>query len=394
MARGLEEPTTNLRDQGHHFAGDIPSKPQKMLSLKPSKPVFPGFRPLDGQNYRIIGRGTAGTVFEIPGTDCAIKKGSDTKVVWNDFLLTNEAQIAFLETRGILQEAFPEVVIPRVAACTCFWLPDYDEYWMENLSKFPESHRNISTAFLVDKIPSLSFKLRERLIDEYFEDNAKIQEEAQKTEGNQHCLVRVYMGENESDDQKDMAYDSLENFPMRLNMLEDCVDDVRLLAAEMAIALTVIHWQAQIDAMDCEFVLGGALAKSPERRRLLTISKDITTDSEPRNITEERVFNRRDIEMWVLDFDKASRIDLTEEDVDKRLVPAFLGNDPYFPRPDVDMHLWDHFSKVYLKASHIILSHRKVDDSIMILPLRFLRKVEAMVEKQKSWDLEERVVFG
>lgn len=62
----------------------------------------------------------------------------------------------------------------------------------------------------------------------------------------------------------------------------------------------------------------------------------------------------RSTHVWVLDFDKATTIDFTANDVDKKLVPAFLGNDPYYPRPDVDEELWEEFSRVYLRASQVI----------------------------------------
>ena len=59
--------------------------------------------------------------------------------------------------------------------------------------------------------------------------------------------------------------------------------------------------------------------------------------------------------LWMFDFDKASKIELTKHDVNTRLVPACLGNDPYYPRPQVDEELWEEFCGVYLKASEVIL---------------------------------------
>ena len=95
----------------------------------------------------------------------------------------------------------------------------------------------------------------------------------------------------------------------------------------------------------------------------------------------------------MLDFDKATSIKFTKEDVDKRLVPAFLGNDPYFPRPDVDEQLWEEVSSVYLKASRLILESKKAIASVVELPQRFLRMVLETVKEHENWNAEEQIIF-
>jgi len=40
-------------------------------------------------------------------------------------------------------------------------------------------------------------------------------------ESNQHCQARVYLGEDENQEQSIMAYDSHEKFSMRINVFED-----------------------------------------------------------------------------------------------------------------------------------------------------------------------------
>ena len=80
--------------------------------------------------------------------------------------------------------------------------------------------------------------------------------------------------------------------------------------------------------------------------------------------------------------------------MDKKLVPAFLGNDPYFPRPDVDESLWEDFSKVYLEASQRILEKKQQGKLVMSLPKRFLDKVVEMIKQNENWDPEEQIVFG
>lgn len=104
------------------------------------------------QGYRIIGVGSCGTVFEIPGTQQAVKKGNDTKAIWNDFLLTNKIHNAIADTREVLQDTFPKTTLPKSPQCSYFWLPESKDYWSANLERFPRSHRDIGAAFQVDRI--------------------------------------------------------------------------------------------------------------------------------------------------------------------------------------------------------------------------------------------------
>lgn len=335
---------------------------------------------------RVIGLGTCGSVFELPGTDIAYKKGPDTLAMWNDFRLTNAVYNAVRETRDMLQEAFEESTIPYTPRCHDFHLAESAAWWNANLQRFPQDHRRPGAVFLVDRILPLPQEMREALIRLYFEDSEDGQEEAIKEEENQDCLVRVYLGEKETLKQQSESYDSLRNFPMRLNMIEELGLEKSALAVEMAVGLAIIHWQAQVDGMDTEFVLGSAAGKPPEE------PKGYTRDTPPREVYATN-FKRRPIHMWMLDFDKATPIKFTNEDVDKKLVPAFLGNDPYFPRPDVDEQLWEEFSSAYLKASKAILISRKVEGSVMSLPQQFLDKVMETIEEHEAWDPEEHIVF-
>ncbi|KAF6225579.1 hypothetical protein HO133_009579 [Letharia lupina] len=255
----------------------------------------------------------------------------------------------------MIQDAFPENTIPKTPSCNFFRTPGSDLYWKANINKFPASHREIGAAF------------------QYFDD--EIREEARNDKENEACLIRIYLGENETGNED---YHSLRNFPMRLSMVKKLDLDKTLLADEMAIALAIIHWQAQVDAMDAEFVL----------RKCSSNAKPHEVDVLPLE------FNKRSINVWVLDFDKSSRIELTSNDVDKYLVPALIGNDPYYPRPDVDTELWTQFSKTYLKASRLVLRNKQVSSQAMELPEIFLDKVASKIKEHEGWDPEEHIVFG
>ena len=336
-------------------------------------------------DYKTIGLGSCGSVFEISGTEVALKKGKDTNSLWNDFLLTNTVHNAILDTQEMMQDAFPENTIPQAPHCNFFRLPTSQQYWATHLLKFPPSHRAPGAVFGVDRIFPVPRSVREALIDLYFDD--EIRQDAKHDEENEPCLIRVYLGENENGTE---TYDSLRNFPMRLNMIKNLGLDKTILADEIAIALAKIHWQAQIDAMDAEFVLGSARPTPLVKRKR---TQHLPNSKNPHDCNEIS-FTYRPIHIWTLDFDKSHRIDLTPADVKKHLVPAFLGNDPYYPRPDVDAEMWMRFGETYLKASRIVLEHRRVSEHIMGLPGLFLEKVAEMIKKVEDWDPEESIVFG
>lgn len=105
-------------------------------------------------------------------------------------------------------------------------------------------------------------------------------------------------------------------------------------------------------------------------------------------------FTNRAIHLSVIDFEKVSPISFTRYDVDKKLVPALLANDPYYPHPDVDEDLWSEFSTAYLGASSLILEQKKEKSSVLALPKRFLDGVVKTRKNHESWDPEHDIVFG
>ena len=277
-------------------------------------------------------------------------------------------------------------MLPKVPECSDFMLPD-SEYWETNLARFPTTHREAGAAFHLMRIRPLSKPTRDALIDIFFADDKGVKEKAKQADENKACLVRVYLGENEKEE---ALYDSLRNFPLYLNMMEDLALDTSSLVGRVAIALAIMHWQAKVDAMDTEFVLGSSVETLPERQRAYAAEEDSTVLPAPCEVRRLDI-KKRSTHFWILDFDKASPIELTANDVVKKLVPAFLGNDPYHPRPDVDEVLWELFSKTYLKASRLILENRQETQLVMGLPKLFLEKVVEMIGRFEGWDPKKRL---
>lgn len=340
------------------------------------------------EELRIIGLGSCGTVFEIPGSELAYKKGTSESGIWTDFCLTNRVYNAVQNVQTKMQEAFPFSTIPKTPLCHDYHSADDENFWSKNLQRFPPGRRTKQPLFKVDRILPLPQKVREGLIELYFDEDEKAQQEAKDDQDNKDCLVRIYLGERESMRQRSDVYDTLRNFPLRLNMMEDLDLEVSELANEMAIGLAMLHWQAQVDGMDVEFVLGSSATRGREN---ITAYDDI---SAPPHTVELINFKRRALHLWMFDFDKATTIELTKEDVITKLVPAFLGNDPYYPMPQVDKELWDEFCGTYLKASEVILLGKGANKRVRGLPRRFLDEVLVVLKKHEDWNEEDNIVFA
>ena len=343
---------------------------------------------LRAECLRTIGLGSCGTVFEIPGTELAYKKGTNEAGIWGDFCRTNKVHNAIRDVREMMHTAFPTSVIPKTPMCHSYHSITDDDFWSTNLQIFPETHRTKQPLFMVDKILPLPREIREDLIKLYFDSDETVQKHALDDEENEHCLVRVYLGERTTTSRHPHKHDTLRNFPLRLDMMEELNLDILQLAIELAIGLATLHWQACVDGMDTEFVIGSSATWDTERPRAYDDKKS------PPHHVQVINFKRRALHLWMLDFDKASAIEFTEHDMDKKLVPAFLGNDPYYPRPQVDEELWDEFCDAYLKASEVILRRKKVKKAILDLPQRLLDEVVRVSREHEDWNEDDNIVFA
>lgn len=345
----------------------------------------------DRDEFRTIGLGSCGSVFEIPGTELAYKKGSVEADIWKDFCLTNKVYLATMAVRYMLQNTFPGLTIPRTPRGHSFHIADDENFWSATtLRRFPAGHRTRKPLFTVDRILPVRQETREAFIKLFFEHSDETQQEARDDTDNKDCLVRIYLGERESAEQEETPYSSLRNFPLRLNMMEEIDLDIFAMANEMAVGLAIMHWQAKVDAMDVEFVLGSSATWDDDHQPVLFDD----TAAIPRTVNAIH-FKRPTVHLWMFDFDKASEISFAADDVDAKLVPAFLGNDPYYPMPHVDdKELWEGFSGTYIEASEVILrSKEAVDEGVMGLPKRFLDQVMMRVEANRVWDEQDNVVF-
>ena len=106
-------------------------------------------------------------------------------------------------------------------------------------------------------------------------DSGNIKMQAKSDPDNQDCLIRLYLGARQSE-----SPDSLRNFPLHLDLLEEIGLDIVAYAASMVIGLAVMHWGAFVNGMDCEFVLGG-IADSERRSEA---GEDDNLDESPHSL--------------------------------------------------------------------------------------------------------------
>lgn len=335
----------------------------------------PFCRPSDqnASTFRDIGRGSCGSIFEIPGTPYAIKKGANTTAIWNDFNLTNLAYNSALETMGLIEYEFADRRVPRVPKAQYFNTPD-SEWWSlpENVSRLPKKDQVKGAIFHLDRIWPVVQDARQALTRTFFKKGDHTQRDVLDNVENRDCLVRLYFGDNCPTAKWYDSSQSLRNFPLYLDQAKMLGLDVDAYAEEMAIGLAILHWQAQIDSQDTEFVIGTSTTTVRG-----TYYSDHDSAPPPTSTSDD--FTQRETGLWMLDFDKCTEVDLescSPSEVVQKYFVAVTGNDPYFPHPGKDVDLWSTFRDVYLRASRIILQARRLDWAIAGLPLALIQRWE------------------
>lgn len=298
------------------------------------------------QNYRAIGQGTCGIVFEVGGFAHVLKKERDhVSQLWNDLRVHSKVLGAFRRARSVMNVRVPD--------CYGYVGREDSSWWSQNGHDFPQGHRNPGNLLFSERIPPLPRIGREALIDLYFPasqpPSRKI--EAKQSQANKSCLARVYLGKRRDASRRPSQMFTLVNFNLHVDQMEELQLETEAYAMDMADALAVLHWIAKIDADDVEFVLGGAPrnlgVRVPDDEELSRMPPNSTTFG-PVN------FQRRAVHLWLLDFNRCQKMSMDETGVDAG-IKAFFKNDPYYPRPlgesAKDQKLWEVFRDRYLTTS-------------------------------------------
>lgn len=199
--------------------------------------------------------------------------------------------------------------------------------------------------------------IREKIIDLFCPYH--LINRAKQDPDNDSCLIRLYFGRRDPGKRLQEKSFRLRNFPLQIEDIETLgLESLRLVSA-MADALAVMHWKANVDANDVEFVLGLS-ATQPKQR---TSQEMLSLHPRSPEFAAGYSFLKQRIDLWLLDFNQCTMFD-PEKPVDEwmgLLTGAFWFNDPYYPRPaakhENDRALWQSFKERYLSSSAVFGSN-------------------------------------
>jgi len=327
--------------------------------------------------YPQIGFGRCGYVFELTGTDQVAKVAisEDGMELYVDCCMHQKIR----ESLQKVPQGIPLCHIPTPRQ----YIAANDIQWWENQGpRFPVEHRKLRSVLICERILPLSKIIRRAFIDKYCPEQHR--EAAIADPRNRDCLVRVYLGELRNN--RPYMNFSLRNFPLYLDQILDLELNAEGFVDAMANTLAIIHFQAELDARDIEFVLGMSPSFShyqlPPAAELLKGSPNSSTAPPGTGINVKK----RWIHLWVLDFNECAPITMDEAGMDLAAT-AFQENAPYYPRPpkagnvsNAQMNiLWVAFRQSYLKTSSIVLKGRAMDPEK--LPRMFIEKLEEIYSK-------------
>lgn len=213
-------------------------------------------------------------------------------------------------------------------------------------------------------------------MDLFCPDNKPLADFVKNNPDDDSCLLRPYLGRRRRHQQVGASTSrfqrfSLRNVPLHVDQMEGLGLDVELYAAAMADALALMHWGAEVDANDVEFVL------APPR----------TTESRGQPTFESGYLGTHT--MWILDFDCCGPLAMDDAGVEQACT-AFFKNDPFYPRPGsgrvADDELWDVFKQRFMLTSRVILEQKNMND--LSLAEKLVQRIEEEGEA-RSRDKEE-----
>lgn len=221
------------------------------------------------------------------------------------------------------------------------------EKWstIEMAAQFPEQYREGTALMEMERILPLPKVVRKALLARFYlgEDNNTVEDMAMAAAAdemltdtpNKHCLVRTYLGRKSGKGTREPHF--LRNFPLYLDSMLDLELDVAVLADEMGSSFAILHWGAETNGDDVEFVFG---------TELLPGSSSETLQS-------------RKMGFYLLDFGQCDSVDLSQDvaTVYQEFKGAMVTGDNqlFIPNCLTSPSIFEHFRKGYIRAANYIL---------------------------------------
>ena len=319
--------------------------------------------------YRCIGRGFCGSVWT-PGNaqnnddeQVAIKRedGGPGRSVTNDYNMHLR----------VLQSATQQPPLMPLSIPYCHNLVQTDDaWWLSNLHQFPSGY-TACRALISERIPKIPRPISNKIVDLFCAGNAQLSTFVKGNPDDDACLIRPYLGRRRRHRQEGKSESrfqrfSLRNVPLHIDQMEALDLCAGLYAETMAEALALMHWGAEIDANDVEFVL--APPRSKHTQSMAFQSDYLGTHC-----------------MWILDFDCCRPMRMDAEGVEQACA-AFFRNDPFYPRPGTgetaDEELWVVFKQRFLKSSYRFLGGAR--QHIWYLADRLMHRIEEDARSRSS----------
>lgn len=380
--------------------GLLPTDPREVLnrvlsSSVTSTPSLNTAQQTTSVGFRSIGFGQCGLVFERPGCTYAIKiaRPSFENALWADF----QAHLAVYQALTNHQFEPVEVRIPRIFS----YVPKTSkEWWDSHMNLFHGSRLSFplpAMALITERILPLPKLARQALIDAYCPEPSRLAVMSQDT--NRDCLARIYLGRRRGANDPPPRNFTLRNFNLCLDQMIELDLPIQYYARAIGQALAIMHWSANVDGYDVEFVLGseGETTYTQDICHSLGPSAEQVAKMPPHTDLDSMIRSKsqpRTSRIWVLDFNLCSiweeRMGLERpDDLIAHLVEAFFENDPYYPRPSQDPEpektLWFTFSESYRDTAARLLLGK--DPRLALLPQKFLNACVLRQSKNSAYGI-------
>ena len=329
--------------------------------------------PNSNEKYHCIGKGFCGSIWTLEDSQDDVRvikreDGGPGRSVTNDY--NKHCEVFESAIR------YPPLVPLLIPQCHELIQANDDYWWQLRLHKFPSGY-STCRVLISERIPKVPRAISDKIVDLFCARGSELSRSVKNNVDDEACLIRPYLGRRRRHRQEAASTSrfqgfSLRNVPLHINQMEDIGLDVNSYAETMADALALMHWGAQIDANDVEFVLAPPRVQPP-----------------PSSVFRSEYLGNHC--MWILDFDCCRSLSMDEAGIEKAC-EAFFKNDPFYPKPGsgeaADEELWRVFKQKFLVASRRILG--EVSEDKLFLAEKLMERIEEVgqLRRRRKEELE------